>query len=524
MTDTGRQRLIFGGCGLAVALFYSGLSGYDLAAGFTSDDAVYLLLADIYSPYKTASLPVYTLIREQSLFPPLFPLVLGVLGAGSESPALAAFISTGMLLLSIAIAGIWLWRESARPATALFITLLLCFLPGTLVLSQEIWSEFLFMILIYSALLPGTRHRLLARDWLAMAALIALATLTRTVGVALLPAFFVLLYRHRVRAGMVYAFISTAPFLLWYVTAELLRDNAGYTATLGSALPAYSFPTLLELLQVKLFAMYQALLWLFASVDSGRIHYLFSSLVLLPLLTLAVKVWFARTRCGKPDAVFITGYLFIILIWPYGDVYYVSRFLFPVLPVLLLYASIGVQELFHNRAVKSAVQALLIIALVVVTVPSIVQFTRRAYAGVAAELAPYRHDRTWLLSADANQNILRNTRFIVDTLRGLRGKVDEQECIHAFQAPLVMLYTLRVTGMLPPPEIPDAAFLGQTAMCRYYLALPVADTARHYPEYYPMQRLRPSGHELTVFYQDPQTRTGTAIYLLRRIKDTIVSE
>ncbi len=511
-------------CGLIVLLFYSGFCGYDLAAGFTSDDAVYLLLADIYSPYKTANLPVYTLIREQSLFPPLFPLLLGVLGAGSESPALAAYISTGLLLLSIVIAGIWLWRESARPATAVFITLLLCFLPGTLILSQEIWSEFLFMVLTYSALLLGTRPRLQARDWLAMAVLIALATLTRTMGVALLPAFFLLLYRHRVRAGLLYAFISTAPFLLWYVAAELLRDNAGYTSALGTALPDYSIPTLLDLLSVKLIAMYQSLLWLFASVDSGRVHYLFSSLMLLPLLALAVKVWFVRARCGKMDAVFIPVYLFIILIWPYGDVYYVSRFLFPVLPVLMLYASLGVQQLLHNRPGDSAVITVLIAALLVITAPSVVQFTQRAYAGVAAELAPYRHDRTWLLSADVNQNILRNTRFIVDTLHSLRGRIDEQECLHAFQAPLVMLYTLRISGMLPPPQTPDAEFLGQTAMCRYYLALPIADTARHYPEHYPMQRLRPSEHELTGFYLDPQTRSSTAIYLLRRIKDTIVLE
>jgi hypothetical protein len=128
------------------------------------------------------------------------------------------------------------------------------------------------------------------------------------------------------------------------------------------------------------------------------------------------------------------------------------------------------------------------------------------------------------LSADANQNILKNSRFIIETLRSISTRVDAQECIHAFQAPLVMLHTLRITGMLPPPETTDREFQEQTAMCRYYLAMPIADLSGQYPEYYPLQRLRPSEHEMSEFYQQPQSRSGTAIYLLRRIKDTITPE
>ncbi len=195
-----------------------------------------------------------------------------------------------------------------------------------------------------------------------------------------------------------------------------------------------------------------------------------------------------------------------------------------MLPVILLYVCFGVYELLRNRPEKSAVLVALIAAVLVMITPSSVQFTQRAYAGVESVLAPYRRDRTWLVADDANENILRNTRFIIETLREVSSRVNEQECIYAFQAPLVMLYTLRVTGILPPPETADMQFLGSTVLCRYYLALPLADTAGHYPEYYPMQRLRPSEHQLTEFYQDSQARTGTAIYLLRRIKDTITVE
>jgi len=509
---------------IAAAIFYRVFTAGDKVAGFTSDDAVYLLLADLYMFADQAQLPVYTLIREQSLFPPLFPLLLGLLGGGSNDPVLAGIISTGLLLSSLVVAGRWILQQTQNLSFTLFLTGLLLLLPGTLILAQEIWSEFLFMLLLYGIFLIADREVPLKHHWLIMAILIALATLTRTAGVALIPPFLLLLYRNRITPFWLPAAISTLPFIAWYVPREVLRQSPGYTSVLAAGTIDVAPSVLLGGLPAKLIAMFDSLHWLFASVDSGAAHFWFGRILLLCMLMPAASVLVRRLISFRMDAWFCLVYVSIILIWPHADIYFVSRFLYLLVPVFLLYAGIGLSGLIVNRGVKRAVFITLVLAVIVVTAPSVRQFTQRATANVAEELEPYRRDRTWLLSAEANKSILQNTRFIVDTLQKIPGEVQPDECIYAFQAPLVMLYTKRVTGALPSPDSSDEQFRQDTALCRYILALPVSDAGRHMPEYYPLRRLRASAYEQTAYYMDPQARYGTAIYLLRRFTDTITAE
>jgi len=492
-----------------------------MVAGFTSDDAVYLLLADLYMYAEQTHLPVYTLIREQSLFPPLFPLLLGLLGGGSADPVLAGMISTGLLLLSLVIASMWMLQQKQTLPSTLFLTGLLLLLPGTLILSQEIWSEFLFMLLLYGIFLLAGKDVPLKHHWLIIAILVALATLTRTAGVALIPPFWLLLYRNRIMPFWLPAAISTLPFLLWYVPRELLRQGPGYASVLAAGTIDVGPSMLLAGLPDKVVAMFDSLHWLFASVDSGSVHFWFGRIFLLLMLIPAASVLLRRIFAFRLDALFCLVYGAIVLIWPHADIYFVSRFLYPLVPVFLLYTCIGFTSLVANSAVKPAVFFSLIVAVMVMTAPSVLQFTQRATANVKEELQPYRRDRSWLLSAEANNTILQNTRFIVETLQKIPGTIEPDECIYAFQAPLVMLYTKRVTGALPSPSLSDEQFRQDTALCRYILALPVSDTGRNMPEYYPLRRLRASEYEQTVYYADPQAQYGTAIYLLRRIADTI---
>jgi len=496
----------------------------DRVAGFTSDDAVYLLLADLYMFAEQTHLPVYTLIREQSLFPPLFPLFLGLLGGGSASPALAGMLSTGLLLLSLLLACRWILQLTHNLPLTLFLTGLLLLLPGTLILAQEIWSEFLFMLLLYGIFLIADREVPLKHHWLIIAILIALATLTRTAGVALIPPFWLLLYRNRTTPFWLPAAISSLPFLAWYVPRELLRQSPGYTSVLAAGTIDVGPSMLLAGLPDKVIAMFDSLHWLFASVDGGSVHFWFGRILILLLLIPAASILVRRVIAYRMDALFCLVYGAILLLWPHADIYFVSRFLYPLVPVFLLYACIGMTGLTDHREVKPAVFIIMILAVIVTTAPSVLQFTQRATANVAEELKPYRRDRTWLLSAEANNTILENTRFIVETLKKIPGVIQPDECLYAFQAPLVMLYTKRVTGALPAQNSSDEQFRQDTAMCRYILALPISDAGRNLPEYYPLRRLRASAYEQTVYYADPQAQYGTAIYLLRRFADTIVPE
>jgi len=220
----------------SISLFYYTLTSNDLVVGFTSDDAVYLLLADLYSFRNTSEVLLYDLIRQESYFPPLYPLILGLLGGDSSNPALAGNITITFLLISIFISGIWLWKETANKPISIIITLTVFLLPGTLILAQEIWSEFLFMVFLYGTFLLGSKKKLEGQDWLGMAVLIALSSLTRSIGISLVFAFCLLLINKRVKFGTTYAVISMAPFLFWNLARENYLDRPDYVDTFSSTI------------------------------------------------------------------------------------------------------------------------------------------------------------------------------------------------------------------------------------------------------------------------------------------------
>ena len=78
------------------------------SVGFLSDDAVYLLMADGFSPFRSAEPGLIAYVMRQTLFPPLYPLLLAVLGAGSGSLLWAHLITTTTLVLALGFYGLWI--------------------------------------------------------------------------------------------------------------------------------------------------------------------------------------------------------------------------------------------------------------------------------------------------------------------------------------------------------------------------------------------------------------------------------
>ena len=104
--------LIVAALSIFISGFYFTFTSNDLVVGFLSDDAVYLLQAELYSPWHSEKLPVLNFIREESRFPPLYPLLLGFMGTDTNNPVLASNITICFLILSIFISGYWIWREN----------------------------------------------------------------------------------------------------------------------------------------------------------------------------------------------------------------------------------------------------------------------------------------------------------------------------------------------------------------------------------------------------------------------------
>jgi hypothetical protein len=511
---------------VSIIFFYFTFTSQDLVAGFTSDDAVYLLLADLYSFRHGAGEAVYDQIRQQSYFPPVYPLLLGLLGGGSGNLALAAHITVAFLLTGIFISGIWIWKVTGSLTPAVTITMLIIFLPGTLIFSQELWSEFPFMALLYGTLLLAGREPLTGREWLAMAVLAALASLTRTAGVSLIAAFWLILLTRRVKPGLAYAAVSAAPFVLYSIAGPDPAGSHGYFDTLSVSAADLSIENLLVPVSVKIVSLFNSLLWLFTSIETGPLHHLFSIIMLMLFLLIAALGLATRLKPARLDVLFFTVYLAMVFLWPYTDVYYVSRFLFPLLPLVFLYLFLGVSRLVNGRKYAGPVLALSVVSIIIVSWPSTSQFVQRAYADVPAGMEPYRRDRTWLLAQTEAEAIMRaaNTRFILDTLHTIRDTIPEDGCLYTIQAPVAMLHAKRITGVLPPPESSDAQFAGEIQKCDYILAMPVTDAGGRYPEHYPLRRLNLDQYTFTTYYVDPGNTASAAIVLLTRIVDTFPSE
>jgi len=104
---------------------------------------------------------------------------------------------------------------------------------------------------------------------------------------------------------------------------------------------------------------------------------------------LALAGMVLRLLAGKADAWMMAGYLLIFLAWPFYD--QMGRFLFPVLPVLVLYAFLAAGSVLQAAGRKPVFgHALLTVLLLSLTVPALAFIQQRARAeGPLAEITDW---------------------------------------------------------------------------------------------------------------------------------------
>jgi len=395
---------------IAISIFYFTFTSNDRVAGIFSDDAMYLLQAELYSPWKSEESPVLDLVRKVSRFPPLYPIVLGLMGVDSHHTVLAAQISCGILLLSIMIFGIWTWHESDQLNLTITILILLALLPSTLIMSQGLWSEFLFMCFIYSAFLCSDSKIKPGQKWLATALLIALSTLTRSIGIAIATAFILLLLLKRTKNRLVYIVSVLSPFLLWTFSRNIVQNHPSYFDDLLTISAGFSLAHIFEVMATRLATLVDSWSWLFSIVESYGIYRYLTVFVAMILFVFAVLGFFMRIKQLKLDALSIPFYLAVILIWPYQNVFFVSRFLYPLLPLFLFYMWIGIQSLPTNKKMHNLIITLWVLSIISIAYPSSRQFIDRGYKEIPSELMPYRRSRNWLLPT-TNEIALKQVSF-----------------------------------------------------------------------------------------------------------------
>ena len=341
-------------------------------ATFADDSVSYLVMAQMFSPYQPVSQAVAAAFPRDAFYPPLFPLVLALAGAAHNAAwahALTALLLAASIPL-IYLLGIRLIEDRRAAAVA---TLCAVLSPSMWINAKGILSEPLFGLLLvatFCILEAGTQHR--GRMW-KLAILMAAMALTRTVALPMIAAYglWALTRRGTPLAARAHAAAPALAAAAAYAAWVMLRPAA--TADNYARIVLEHGSAFLGA-QIQLAAIGASLL---RQANAGAEGWISSLLVYwvegqpLRLILagavgcLALVGMVQRLLAGKADSWMLATYLAIFLIWPFYD--QMGRFLFPVLPVLILYAfqaaATGLRILGRPPGLGHALLAVLMISL-----------------------------------------------------------------------------------------------------------------------------------------------------------------
>lgn len=357
-------------------------------ATFADDSASYLVMAQAFSPQAAAPAVAEAFPREAA-YPPLFPLLLALGGAAHDlarAHVLAALPLAGALLLAFLLGLRWLESRGAALAAMACVALL----PGMWVNAKGILSEPLFCLLLLAVYLLLDRAPAVRGRGVALGVGLAALVLTRAAALPMVAAHAAWALsrrgtpvRERLR-GALPALAAFAAYGFWM----LLRPSApgeGYASVLGARteglLGGGALAGILGSLLRQANAMVEGwagsllLFW----IEGRPLTFILASAVgLAALAGLALRL--AR---GKADGWMSAAYLATLLAWPFSE--QMERFLFPLLPVLVLYAFLaageGLRAAGRRPALGHALLALLVVAL---ALPPLAFLRQRAQAAEPA--------------------------------------------------------------------------------------------------------------------------------------------
>jgi hypothetical protein len=392
--------LIVGALTAAFAALCAAFVRQDGLGTFADDSVSYLIMAQVFSPWEPASAAVAEAFAREAFYPPLFPLLLAATGAAHDfalAHVLNAILVAASLPLAYLVAARWMEDRRAALAAVLVIALL----PSLWIHARGILSEPLFCVLLLAALWVmdgptrgGQRSALLA---LLLVALV----LTRTAGVApaLAVAAWALLRRGEswnARLGMALpALVALAAALAWIVLrpADVVDANsilAGERIR-GVAASAHPWAVLAEGIGRQMEAMAQAwagallLFWVEGQPARPLLAGAVGALALGGLAT--------RFLAGKADAWIVAAYLLLHLLWPFYD--QMTRFLFPLVAVLVLYAFCFVAAIARRIGRPAAAAGLLAVAIATLAAPGLAFIHQRFGMG-----EPHRRIIDWYRTPD----------------------------------------------------------------------------------------------------------------------------
>ncbi len=422
---------------VAVALVLFAVQGR--IAGLGVDDAFYLLMADRYFG-RLAGEPDLVALLATRTYPPLYPLLLGAFGGGSDGLLAAHLVNALMILAWVAAWLAFLLRSGVPAAAAVALTLGAAFAPFTLYHAQVLWSEHLYLALQMLALALLAVRPAHARVVLLAGAATGLALLSRTMGIALVAALACWLVWHRPRRWPVALALAALPVLERFTHGASVYGNElqGWTA-----LGLYDV--------VDRLAQNANGLWM------GWRHGL--SMAEVPvlagpvlLLVLAAIGWVLRVRRGTLDALLVPAYVTTAWLWGFSE--HATRFLYPLWPIALFHAWVAASRMVEGvSALRRTHSRQWIAALLaaVAVVPGMLEVSARMRIPIDPELADYKRIQKWLVvqPAELAPDIARMIDTSIADNRRIRALTPAGACIHSDTPGLTMVYAHRVPFRAP---------------------------------------------------------------------------
>jgi hypothetical protein len=429
-------------------------------ASFADDSVSYLIMGQVLSPWQSAPAPVADAFVREAFYPPLFPALLGVLGAAHRialAHAVTALLLAGCLPLVYILAGRWLGGKwPAVAATAVIATL-----PSLWINVKGILSEPLFCLLLLAAFLLVESSDQNKKRYGIAVLLMALA-LTRTVGLVVAAGYALWAITRpgqrltgRVTSALP-ALAAVAAYGLWMLlrpagtSDDYLRIVAERSRSMLSVDGDWTAFALGVLRQTRSMAEAWAgsfiLFW-----EEGR-----SMRLLLAGATgaLALAGLAMRFVAGKADAWMTAAYLATFLLWPFYD--QMTRFLFPVLPVLVLYAFwAGAEAARRIRRPAALVHAVLVLLVLSLSLPALGFIHQRSTA------AGRQVDMTdWYRTPDLNEARLRSqTHLDLEADMAMIRSNTRAEDRVMWVAPAYIAFLAGRRGVpAPAPELPPGAY------------------------------------------------------------------
>lgn len=351
--------------------FLEKLVCFDNLSSIANDSVNYLVMARHYSPWvsETEAIGSAWLIQD---FPPLFPWVLALSGTAHSllyGHLLVAGIGLASLYPLFLVSNRWLKNQW----WAVLPLLVFALSPGYLLGLQGILSEstYLMLVLVFLLVYRPSMNKSAIR--VAMAGLLLAAILlTRTVGFALLlavlaQAFFSSISLKRIQSqSFIVVVISVGVFLLLMaflgpgkeshyadILVQFMSGHDVGSLNAGSTVYVSQITSLLDSWRA---------FWLIYWVD----EFSPSHIVIMLLLLASLSGLLTRLLENKYDAWYVLFYVLILLVWPHPG--QMVRLLFPIMPILLVYAGYGLARMvehqlnYKNKELLPAVFFILVIA------------------------------------------------------------------------------------------------------------------------------------------------------------------